>query len=71
MPFEEFKSSKINEIDFSKLEYIYHNYEDSYDFTVHAPKTEYESLTFDIFIEHCKILKTIYDREKKINEILK
>jgi len=59
------------EIDFSKLEYIYHNEDDSYDFTVSVPKTEYESLSFDMFKEHCKILKTIYDREKKINEILK
>jgi len=60
-----------NEIDFSKLEYIYHNKHNSYDFTVHVPKTEYESLTFDNFKEHCQLLKTIYDRGKKINEILK
>ena len=60
-----------NEIDFSKLEYIYHNKHNSYDFTVHVPKTEYESLTFDNFKEQCQILKTIYDREKKIDEILK
>jgi len=59
------------EVDFSDLEYIYHNDEDAYDFTLLVPKTEYESLSFDKFKEQCKILKTIYDREKKINEILK
>jgi hypothetical protein len=59
------------EINFSKLEYIYHNEDNSYDFTVSISKTEYKNLEYDEFIEYCKMLKTLYDREMIIDKILK
>ena len=60
------------ELDFSNSDYIYHIDGNNGEFVVSVPiHTEYEDLEYGGFVKYCKVLKTIYDREIKINEILK
>lgn len=59
------------EIDFTKKKYI--NWVDSSysDFSLKFSKADYENLSYEEFIEKCKMINIVYSREKKINNLLK
>lgn len=65
------KNKNSEEIDFSKLEYIYWNSSYCNNFRLFLNQSNFVELEFLDFKKICFDLKSFYIREKKIDEILK